>query len=178
MDSKPNIKPLVAAVVAWLVASAGCAAGGTTRHEFSLFSISVPTGWTHVAHNAKSAERGPGARFEGPAGEYLDIEIDVGTDFFDADAWWKVMPKSDGSLVVEGKVDLCPQGPPEPSPEIAPGVFGIPLPSCLAGDGRLDAELNFEARGHGYVIWFGNTKRERAEDLKPFKAILATFKAK
>jgi hypothetical protein len=183
MDSKPHIKALWVVVVAWLVSSAGCAASGTTRHEFPLFSISVPNGWTHVVYgpNDRHAGRhgfgGPGVRFEGPSGEYLDIAPDLGIDGPDADDWWKGTGKPDGSVAVEGRETLCVKVPPAP-PEAAPGEPGLSLPECLAGDGYLDAEVSFTTRGHSYVVTFGNDKRERAEDLKPFKAILATFKAK
>jgi hypothetical protein len=155
-------------------------ATGLNRREFDGFSISVPAAWTQVVyrgdegHKGKYGWGGPGVYFEGPAGEYLDVVRDVGTDFFDADMWWKGQVTMDGGLIVEGKEGLCEAGPPEPLPE---GVVLGP-PACLAGDGRLDALMTFDAKGHGYIITFGNVNRERAEDLKPFKAILATFKAK
>jgi len=57
-------------------------------------------------------------------------------------------------------------------------VFGMSLPRCLAGDGRCDALMAFDSKGHAYVITSGNDRRERAEDLKPFKAILGTSLAK
>jgi len=182
-----QLRRMLLAGVLLVVGATSCTQGpatGLTRREFDGFSISVPAGWTQVVyrgdegHKGKYGWNGPGVYFEGPAGEYLDVVRDVGTDFFDSDVFWKSEVTKDWGLLVEGKESLCPAGPREPPPEVAPGVFGMDPPACLAGDGRLDALTIFDAKGHGYIITFGNTRRERAEDLKPFKAILATFKAR
>jgi hypothetical protein len=164
-----------------------CTCGGSTsssQREFPAFSVSVPKGWTQEVYGPHGEHRnfhgwvGPGVYFAGPDGEYLDVAYDVGTDYFDHDAWWNATVTPEGRIVVTGDERLCPAGPPEPAPEVAPGVFGLPLPSCLAGDGHLDALMEVQAERRFFLITFGNVKRERAEDLRPFKAILATFKAK
>jgi hypothetical protein len=87
--------------------------------------------------------------------------------------WWHGVILADGRLeLTRAEIGICAFSAPKPTEP------AIPEPKCQAGNGRLDATMFFEARGHGYVITFGNDQRERAGDLKPFKAILATFKAK
>jgi len=174
-------------LVAAAASSVACTQGnasGVTRREFDLFSISVPTAWTQVVYGPSDVHKGlhqfggPGVRFEGPDGEYLDISPDLAIDGPANDVWWAGKPSSDGGLVVEGPEKLCEKAPSTPK-QAPPGEFEpMEPPPCMVGDQRLDAAMFFESRGHGYVITFGNDKRERAEDLKPFKTILASFKAK
>lgn len=180
--NKPGLLILLVAACA-----AACTQGnatGMTRREFDLFSISVPVAWTQVVYRGSDVHKGPyqfggpGVRFEGPNGEYIDVSPDLAIDGPANDVWWTGKPSADGRLAVEGPETICEKSPPAPKPTQPPEFEPMEPPPCMAGDGRLDAAMFFESRGHGYVITFGNDKRERAEDLKPFKAILATFKAK
>jgi hypothetical protein len=106
-----------------------------SRREFPAFSVAIPKGWTQEVYGPNGKHKnfhgwgGPGVYFAGPDGEYLDVAYDVGTDYFDSDAWWKATVTPEGGLVVTGEEELCPKGPPEPAPEVAPGVFGLEPPS-------------------------------------------------
>jgi len=157
----------------------------TRRHQLSTFSLEVPSSWKRIdfgpndTHDAFHAFIGEGARFEGPAGEFVDVYPDLATETSSADNWWMGEARPDGSIRLGGDATICKRPPKPAAPQPAPEEFeGIPEPECTAGDGFLDVWVFFEARGHGYVIIAGNTKREKAEDLAPLRAILETFRAR
>jgi len=155
--------------------------GGGERRDFGTFSIEVPRGWTAKAYGRDAERAGrpsfgaEGVGFYGPSGEYLEVLRDVGMGPPDADSWWLAEADADGRLVLKARRGLCTPAPPgSRTPE--DDLIGLPI--CLAGDGRLDAELSFHARSHGYVLLFGNTKRESAGDLEVVAKVLETFRAK
>jgi hypothetical protein len=172
-----HLRPVLGLLaIGWLSACTQGRSPGLKRHQFDAFSISVPATWTVKTWTSSSTPNGPtptgqpmvsDVHFDGPDGEYLavhDEDFDVSGDH-EADSRWTLVPRPDGTLEVTAVGDLCLKGP-----DWTPGH------PCTAGDGRLDA-LAHLAFGHGFEFKFGNTRRERAEDLKPFKAILGTFKA-
>lgn len=83
--SSHSTRWLLVAAAASSVACTRGNASGVTRREFDLFSISVPTAWTQVVYGPSDVHKGlhqfggPGVRFEGPDGEYLDISPDLCT---------------------------------------------------------------------------------------------------
>ena len=160
-----------------LIMCSGCSqAPATKRHVFDSFEISVPANWTVRTWTQATSPAGPtptgrpmvsDARFEGPDGEFLSVhdqDFDVSGNW-DVDSVWEVKSAPDGRLQVIAEAGLCSKD------ARAEGQF-----HCTVGDGQLVAfaELRFK---HGFEFHFGNTKRERAEDLKPFAAILTSFKA-
>lgn len=159
---------------------AGCQRGGE-RRDFGTFSIEVPRGWRAVEYgedarwSGRQGFSGEGVGLHGPSGEYVEVLRDVGMGPPDADSWWLGDVDAEGRLVLKKRRGLCvPQPPGTRTPE--DDFLG--LPTCLAGDGRLDAELSFRARGHVYVLLFGHTRRESAADLDVLAKVLETFQAK
>lgn len=159
-----------------LVLCGGCSQEpATTRHELRTFSISVPTTWTRADHRPDGPEGagrlgGEGVRFEGPGGEYVDVAIDAGMGISSADTWLKAKLGSNGEVITVGENKLCEKTPPDPNYPY--------IPECTRGDGRLDVWLFFEARGHGYVIMMGNSKRETPEGLAIARKIVEAMKLK
>ena len=174
---KPQGLVQVLAVTTLVASCSRASVPSMMRHDFDSFSISVPAAWSVKVWKQDSTPNGPtpsgraqvsDVRFEGPDGEFLtvhDEDFDL-SGRYEADARWKLAALPGAHVEVLEDGGLCVR-PPDWSP-------GHP---CTAGDGRLDALAHLQA-GPGFEITFGNTKRERAEDLKPFKAILATFRAK
>ena len=155
--------------------------GGAERRDFGTFSIEVPQGWTAAARGRDDARPGrpgfaaEGASLAGPGGEYVEILLDVGMGLPDADAWWLSEVGSDGKLVLKERRGLCAQAP--PGSRTKEDDF-LGLPTCLAGDGRLDAELSIRPSGHVYVLLFGHTRRESVADLDALAKVLETFRVR
>lgn len=163
------------------VALLAACAGGGERRDFDAFSVEVPRGWTAAAYGKDDARAGrpgfaaAGAGLYGPAGEYVEVLVDVGMGPPDADSWWPAEAGPDGRLVLKERRGLCRKaaaGTRTPDEDL------LGLPSCLAGDGRLDAETSFDAGGHGYVLLFGNTRREEPADLAALARVLETCRAR
>jgi hypothetical protein len=162
-------------------ASLSACQGGGERRDFGTFSIELPRGWTAAARGRDDDRPGragfgaEGASLAGPGGEYVEVLRDVGTGLPDADSWWLAEIGKDGRLTFKERQGLCTKAPPgSRTPE--EDLFGVP--SCIAGDGRLDAVVVAHHGQHGYVLLFGNTRRESPPHLEAPAKVLETPRAK
>lgn len=167
------------AVALLSLALAACpAAPAAVRHDFGSFAITVPASWKAEVFREAARLGVPvpggrpvvsGVRFTGPGGEFLSIHDESFglSGVQDADAWWTLAPGPEGGVAAVEVSPPCRRD--ETVPEGAP--------SCLAGDGKLEALAHLRVGG-GWELRFGQLRRERAEDLAPFADILRTLRAR
>jgi hypothetical protein len=154
-------------------------AAGRRVHVQRLFSIALPREWERVRHDdAGGPEHRPGenlVRFEDGRGRFLVVAFDALGAGFSADATWTLVLLPTGDAVAVAAEE----------PSCRPAAYGssseamdAELDECPAGDGRLTLAATAEVRGHRYAFFFGDERRERGVDLAPFRAALASFRAR
>jgi hypothetical protein len=115
-------------------------------------------------------------RFEDGRGKFFAVIFDHAGSGFSADAVWRLeaSPAGDGVVVVE-------EEPPCRSPTFSTSEEAVTSESadCPRGDGRLRlAGVGPELHGHRFFFYFGDDAREEGVELRPFREILRTFRAR
>lgn len=155
-------------------------AGAPRRFTQRLFELELPAGWERVRHedSGRVAASGPTnvVRFEDGRGRYLVVAFDHAGSEVAADAVWTLEASPDGAgLRVVAEEPPCRRARFASSEE----AMNAPDDGCPEGDGRLAIlAVAPELRGHRFVFLFGDAAREAGVDPRPFRAALASFRAR
>ena len=153
---------------------------GFRPFEERLFTIAVPAGWERVRNDDSGRANVVRAenlvRFEDGRGLFFAVVFDPAGAGLSVDAAWELAPAGAGDAL-----DIVREEPPCRPPTFASSEEAVNAESgdCPHGDGRLRiAAVVPELRGHRYVFLFGDEAHEERVDLRPFREILRTFRAR
>lgn len=133
----------------------------------SLFSLTLPVGWTKVAQPDKPFRQcdGTGHYYQNTTGGFFDVCADPGGRGLSVDELW-LIEKTVTGFVIKQEGPMCQAG----SANCAAGDSQLHILMSAQGDGKL--------AGHNYYFQAGNTASETATDLLVIKDMLASFKVK